>query len=121
MPQSMRPCVRTSRHSPHRSTGALPESSRRRSRAETAIANSCSGRGVTESLAITRLGHRGDGVADTPGGPVFVPYALPGETVEVEAVPGHPERRHLLRIENASAQRVTPVCPHFGLCGGCQT
>jgi 23S rRNA (uracil1939-C5)-methyltransferase len=76
---------------------------------------------VTESLAITRLGHRGDGVADTPGGPVFVPYALPGETVEVEAVPGHPERRHLLRIENASAQRVTPVCPHFGLCGGCQT
>lgn len=76
---------------------------------------------MTERLTISRIGHRGDGIADTPGGPVFVPYTLPGEIAEVEPFPGHPDRRHLLRVERASAERVAPVCPHFGVCGGCQT
>ncbi len=74
---------------------------------------------MTERLVIDRLAHRGDGVADTPSGPLFVPYTLPGETVEVEAVPGAPDRRHLLRIETASPERIEPFCPHFGICGGC--
>ena len=75
---------------------------------------------MTERLTIARLGHRGDGVAETGEGPVFVPYTLPGEAVEVEAFPGHPDRRHLLRVETPSAQRIAPICPHFGVCGGCQ-
>jgi 23S rRNA (uracil1939-C5)-methyltransferase len=74
---------------------------------------------LTERLAIDRLAHRGDGVADTAAGPVFVPYTLPGETVDVESVPGHPDRRHLLRVETASPERIEPFCPHFGICGGC--
>jgi 23S rRNA (uracil1939-C5)-methyltransferase len=74
---------------------------------------------MTERLTIARLGHRGDGVADTPAGPVYVPYALPDETVTVETVAGHPDRRTLLQVETASAERVTPVCQHFGACGGC--
>lgn len=74
---------------------------------------------MIERLTILRLGHHGDGVAETADGPVFVPYALPGETVEVEFVPGHPDRRHLLRVETATADRIEPVCPHFGVCGGC--
>ncbi|MFL5098072.1 MAG: class I SAM-dependent RNA methyltransferase [Xanthobacteraceae bacterium] len=74
---------------------------------------------MTERLAINRVAHRGDGVADTPAGPAFVPYTLPGETVEVDSVPGHPDRRHLLRVETASPERVEPFCPHFGICGGC--
>jgi 23S rRNA (uracil1939-C5)-methyltransferase len=74
---------------------------------------------LTERLAINRLAHRGDGVADTPAGPVFVPYTLPGETVEVETVPSHPDRRHLLRVDTASPERIEPFCPHFGICGGC--
>jgi len=76
---------------------------------------------MTERLNIVRLGHRGDGVADTAGGEVFVPYTLPGEVVEVEIFPGHPDRRHLLRVETPSAARIAPLCPHFGVCGGCQT
>ncbi len=76
---------------------------------------------MTERLTILRIGHRGDGIAETPDGPVFVPYTLPGEIVEVEPFPGHPDRRHLLRTESASAERVAPVCPHFTVCGGCQT
>jgi 23S rRNA (uracil1939-C5)-methyltransferase len=81
--------------------------------------NSCSGRNVTEQLAISRLGHRGDGIADTANGPVYVPYTLPGETVTVEPVAGHPDRRHLVRVDTPSPARVAPICKHFGHCGGC--
>ncbi|MBV8753528.1 MAG: class I SAM-dependent RNA methyltransferase [Hyphomicrobiales bacterium] len=74
---------------------------------------------MVERLVIDRLGHRGDGIADTPDGPLYVPYVLPGETVEVERVPGHADRRHALRVEVESAERIAPICPHFGVCGGC--
>jgi 23S rRNA (uracil1939-C5)-methyltransferase len=74
---------------------------------------------MTERLAIARLGHRGDGIADTPEGPIYVPYALPGDIVEVERTPGHPDRRHILRILEPSLDRIGPFCPHFGVCGGC--
>jgi 23S rRNA (uracil1939-C5)-methyltransferase len=74
---------------------------------------------MTERLAIARLGHHGDGIADTAAGPLYVPYALPGESVEVEPIPGQPDRRHLLRVMSPSAERVTAICPHFGVCGGC--
>ncbi len=74
---------------------------------------------MTEQLTIARLGHRGDGVADTPAGPVYVPYTLPGETVTVEPVAGHPDRRHLDRVDKPSHERAAPVCKHFTQCGGC--
>jgi len=76
---------------------------------------------VVERLVIDRLGHRGDGVVDAGAGaePIYVPGALPGETVEVEAVAGHPDRRRLLHIDQPSAERIAPICPHFGVCGGC--
>ncbi len=50
---------------------------------------------------------------------IYVPYALPGETIEVAPVPGHPDRRRLLQVDVASPQRIAPFCPHFGICGGC--
>jgi 23S rRNA (uracil1939-C5)-methyltransferase len=74
---------------------------------------------VVERLAIDHVGHRGDGVAVAGGQNVYVPYTLGGETVEVAAVPGHPDRRRLLAVERASPERITPFCPHFGICGGC--
>ena len=74
---------------------------------------------MVEQLAIERIGHLGDGIADGPDGPIYIPGALPGETVEVEDVPGHPDRRHLLNVEKPSPERIAPICPHFGVCGGC--
>jgi len=74
---------------------------------------------MVERLEINRLGRRGDGIADTPAGPLYVSYVLPGETAEVDAWPGHPDRRRLLRIDAASPERIAPICPHFGVCGGC--
>jgi len=72
-----------------------------------------------EHLVIDHVGHRGDGVATVSGASVYVPYALSGETVEVAAAPGHPDRRRLIKVERASAERIAPFCPHFGVCGGC--
>lgn len=74
---------------------------------------------MVEHLTIDHVGHHGDGVAVAGGMAVYVPYALPGETIEVAPVPGHPDRRRLLQVEAASPQRIAPFCPHFGICGGC--
>jgi 23S rRNA (uracil1939-C5)-methyltransferase len=64
-------------------------------------------------LTIERVGAQGDGVA---AGPVFAPFALPGERVRA-AVSG--ERAERVEVLAASADRVRPPCPHFGDCGGC--
>jgi 23S rRNA (uracil1939-C5)-methyltransferase len=74
---------------------------------------------MVERLTIARLGRRGDGIAEMPEGPVYVPFALPGETIEADGWPGHPDRRQLIAVDRASADRIAPVCPHFGACGGC--
>jgi 23S rRNA (uracil1939-C5)-methyltransferase len=81
--------------------------------------NSSSARDVVERLVIDHVGHRGDGVSVADDTAVYVPYALGGETVEAEQVHGHPDRRHLLAVETASAERIVPFCPHFTVCGGC--
>jgi 23S rRNA (uracil1939-C5)-methyltransferase len=74
---------------------------------------------VAERFVIDHVGHRGDGVALSDAGNVFVPYALGGEVVEVEPLAGRSDRARLGRIETASPQRIAPFCPHFGACGGC--
>ena len=74
---------------------------------------------MVERLTIDHLGARGDGVALSDAGPIYVPYTLPGEIVEVDPWPGHPDRRNLLRVETASPTRIAPICAHFGVCGGC--
>src|SRR5262249_44030429 len=108
-----------SRRSSRRSVGPSLRPCRRRSKAATATASSSSGRGVVDRLAIVRLGHRGDGIADGADGPIYVPYTLPGETIETEPWPDHPDRRHLVRVDAPSPERIAPICPHFGTCGGC--
>jgi 23S rRNA (uracil1939-C5)-methyltransferase len=74
---------------------------------------------VVERLVIAEMGHRGDGVAAGADGPIYVPYTLPTEIVEVEPSAGHPDRRHLVRVDTPSKARIAPICPHFGTCGGC--
>jgi 23S rRNA (uracil1939-C5)-methyltransferase len=83
------------------------------------VPNSSSVLPMTEQLTITRVGHRGDGIAETNVGPVFVPFTLPGEIVTVAAVAGHPDRRHFVHVDKPSHERETPICKHFGQCGGC--
>jgi 23S rRNA (uracil1939-C5)-methyltransferase len=72
--------------------------------------------GDTQALEIARLGAQGDGVADTPAGPVFVPYVLAGERVQADV---RGERGRLVAVLNPSPNRIAPICRHFTHCGGC--
>lgn len=72
--------------------------------------------GDTFGLDVARLGAQGDGVADTPAGPVYVPYVLPGEQVQAEV---RGDRGRLVAVISTSPARVPPVCRHFTHCGGC--
>ena len=70
------------------------------------------------ALVISRMGGQGDGAAvGAPGAPVIhTPFTLPGERVLVDAAG---ERGRLVEVLEPSVERIEPVCPHFGLCGGC--
>jgi 23S rRNA (uracil1939-C5)-methyltransferase len=67
-------------------------------------------------LVISRLGAQGDGIAEVDGASIFVPFTLPGERVTVE-VDG--DRGHMVALHQPSPERQTPLCRHFGICGGC--
>jgi 23S rRNA (uracil1939-C5)-methyltransferase len=69
-----------------------------------------------ETYAVDHLGHRGDGVIETPDGPVYAPFTLPGETVRGRRAG---DRLTGATVEAPSPHRVAPVCPHVGACGGC--
>jgi len=73
---------------------------------------------------ILDLSHDGRGVArrDGEGGKVtFITGALPGEVVAAEptARNRHFDEARTIEVVQASPQRVTPRCPHFGVCAGC--
>lgn len=67
-------------------------------------------------IEITTLGHRGDGVAETETGPIYVAGALPGEIVRANVVDGRAQKPV---IEKPSPDRIEPVCRHYSACGGC--
>ena len=79
------------------------------------------------ALDIVSLGHDGRGVARRPDGDanagktVFVSGALPGERVMAKqtAKSRHFDEAATVEVLSASADRVEPRCPHFGVCGGC--
>jgi 23S rRNA (uracil1939-C5)-methyltransferase len=79
------------------------------------------------ALDIVSLGHDGRGVARRPEGDanagktVFVSGALPGERVMAKqtAKSRHFDEAATVEVLSASADRVEPRCPHFGVCGGC--
>ncbi|ABL99239.1 23S rRNA (uracil(1939)-C(5))-methyltransferase RlmD [Shewanella amazonensis] len=73
------------------------------------------------ALKVQRLDHLGAGIAEHQGKVVFIPGALPGETVEVQLTEQKKNyaRAKLQRVSEASPDRQTPPCPWYGKCGGC--
>jgi 23S rRNA (uracil1939-C5)-methyltransferase len=71
---------------------------------------------VREVVVIEAIGHRGDGIVTSAGGPLYVPFALPGERVEIER---GGERARIVEIIVPSPERAASICRHFGRCGGC--
>ena len=66
--------------------------------------------------------HGGAAIARDEGRVWLVNYALPGEVVEAEprGKQGGVAVATTTRVIEPSPHRVTPKCPHFGACGGCQ-
>ncbi|WP_426447643.1 23S rRNA (uracil(1939)-C(5))-methyltransferase RlmD [Siccibacter colletis] len=64
----------------------------------------------------------GQGVARHQGKALFIAGLLPGETAEVTLTEEKRQFAHA-RVKKRlthSPERVTPACPHFNVCGGCQ-
>jgi len=80
--------------------------------AEAAEARSCD---------VTSLSHDGRGVAHRGGKTLFIAGALPGERVVVRNLRHKRsyDEGEVDQVITASPQRVSPQCPHFGVCGGC--
>jgi len=74
-----------------------------------------------EIAEIESLDHEGRGVARVGGKAVFIDGALAGESVRFQRI--RRRRRYdvaeVVEVLRAAPERVTPRCPHFGVCGGC--
>lgn len=70
---------------------------------------------------IESLDHAGQGIARWDGKTIFVEGGLPGEQVTWLSYRRKPnfEMARVTEIHKAASARVTPRCPHFGVCGGC--
>lgn len=74
------------------------------------------------NVEITNLVYGGNAMGRLDDGrAVFVPFALPGELVEVQIL--QEKRGHVMgkltNVLRASPDRISPRCRHFQQCGGC--
>lgn len=77
---------------------------------------------VIENVKILDVAAEGNAVARVDDMVVFVPFAAPGDVVDVKI---DRKRRsyaegHIERMVTPSEIRVEPRCEHFGTCGGCR-
>jgi len=72
-------------------------------------------------LEIEGLSHEGRGIGRHNGKTCFVSDALPGEKVLAKVSQSHKrfDEAQCIEVITASPERVDPVCPHYGSCGGC--
>ena len=79
-------------------------------------------KGKSYEIEIRTLGTSGEGVGRYEDFTVFVPGALPGESVQaaIDEVKKTYAKAHLIKVLRASRDRVVPACPIYEQCGGCQ-
>ena len=73
------------------------------------------------TLVINNLGTNAEGVGKYGDYTVFVPFALPGETItcRIDFAKRNVAHATLLQVEKPSSKRVQPNCKYYGKCGGC--
>lgn len=73
-------------------------------------------------LTIDNLSNQGHGVGRVDNWVVFVPFTLPGERVRARVYRNEKNcsMADLVEVLIPSPQRVQPLCPVYGYCGGCQ-
>jgi 23S rRNA (uracil1939-C5)-methyltransferase len=73
---------------------------------------------MTETtVTIDHLGGLGDGVAESAGGRLHIPFTAPGDRARVTLT--GKDSAKLVELLEASPLRAEPACRHFGICGGC--
>ncbi|HNQ59628.1 MAG TPA: 23S rRNA (uracil(1939)-C(5))-methyltransferase RlmD [Bacteroidales bacterium] len=77
---------------------------------------------IIERLEITDAGAEGMAVGRFQDMVIFVPWAVPGDIVDVRVVRKRKRfwEARLIRIIKESENRRKPWCSHFGICGGCR-
>lgn len=72
-------------------------------------------------IDVEKLVYGGDGLTRVDGEVILTPFVLPGELAEIEREPKRSgiTRGSVREIARPSADRVVPLCPYFGVCGGC--
>ncbi len=74
-------------------------------------------------IRIEKIVFGGEGLARLPDGRVaFIPGVIPEEEVEIRILREYRDyvQAEALRILSPSPERTEPVCPYYGVCGGCQ-
>ncbi|MCR4580447.1 MAG: TRAM domain-containing protein [Treponema sp.] len=63
----------------------------------------------------------GNSLGKIDGKSVFIPYAIPGEKLDVEITESKKDydTAGIVKILEASKNRIIPPCPYYGKCGGC--
>lgn len=77
---------------------------------------------VLEGVSIIDVAAEGNAIARVDDMVVFVPYGAPGDIVDIQLVKkrkSYAEGR-IMRIVNPGNSRISPICSHFGICGGCR-
>lgn len=71
---------------------------------------------------VLRLAFGGEGIVHQEGMVVFVPFTAPGDRIKFRITQRKKNFAYgeLIDILQPSPERITPKCPYFGTCGGCQ-
>ena len=111
---------RTSRK--HKSKGRQQHTGGKLSKKQQAILNAPVKLGEEVLVTIHGIGSSGEGVGRVDDFTVFVPFALPGETVKVSInmVKKTYATGKLIDIVTPASNRIEPTCNLYGVCGGCQ-
>lgn len=77
---------------------------------------------LLEKLEITGIAAEGKGLGRADNFVVFVDKGIPGDVVQAKITQKKKDYAHaeIVSLEKASDKRTTPVCKHFGTCGGCK-
>lgn len=77
---------------------------------------------IFENVLIESVAAEGKALARVDGTVLFVPFAVPGDVVDVKVTKKKKNYMEgfILRIVTPSEHRIEPFCSHFGICGGCK-
>ncbi len=77
---------------------------------------------ILENVLVENYAAEGKSLARVEGKVIFIEHAVPGDVVDIRLGKNKKDwaEAQVLSFKKYSADRVTPFCPHFGVCGGCQ-